>query len=133
MRGLKMVLPLVLATACAGPAQSGSGVALACGPASDATARVCAQMRGVMAEAAPNRRIEEVAFATAPEAQQPLVRLYLDKMAPDRISAHLEWHLPDSGWQTGEMLSMDVMDARLNDAMISRFLASLWTRSGIRL
>lgn len=130
---MKRILPLVMAGACAGPVQGGSPVLLSCEAPGASGSHICAQMQGVIAEAAPGRRIEEIATISDAPPDATTVRLMVEALRPDRISAHLEWRQPGTGWITGETLSMDVMDARLSDAMVLQFLHTLWSRSGVAI
>lgn len=128
---VKRILPLVMAGACAGPAQGSGSVVLSCEPQGTVTTEICAQLHDMVAEAAPGRKIEEIARISEAPADATAVRLMVEALHPDRITAHLEWRQPGAGWTTGETLSLDVMDARLNDVMVAQFLHTLWSRSGI--
>lgn len=130
---VKGILPLVMAGACAGPVQGEGSVLLSCDPTGTATSQICAQLHGVIAEAAPGRQIDQVAWASEAPGDATAVRLRIEALQPNRISAHLEWRQPGAGWTIGETLSMDVMDARLNDTMILQFLQALWNRSAISI
>jgi len=90
-------------------------------------------MHAVISDAAPSHTVEDRPLTTEAPETATAVRLHVDLLKADRISAHLEWRLPGAQWTMGETLSMDVMDAQLSDAMIERFLGSLWARSGINL
>ncbi|MGD9916431.1 MAG: hypothetical protein AB7U46_00295 [Paenirhodobacter sp.] len=102
---------------------------LSCLPETPQSARICAQLQDVLAEQAPGLQIVARPATEAPSAAVSALRLHLDSLRADGISAHLEWHRPGAGWQTGESLSMDVMDRTLNDAMVARFLGQLWERT----
>lgn len=126
---LKGVVPLILAATCSGPAQAQPMVWLSCLPENPQSARICAQLQDVLAAQTPALQIVERPSVEAPPATVSVLRLHLDALREDAISAHLEWHRPGAGWQVGEGLSMDVMDRALNDAMVARFLAQLLERT----
>lgn len=131
MSQLKTLIALFTAGACAGPVEGAGATYLSCGPQSERSAAICAQMRGVIEAAVPGALLEERPVSDTPPASARAVRLWIDALRESHISAHLEWHIPGKGWTRGETLSMDVMDARLSDAMLAGFLGSLWQRSGI--
>lgn len=92
---------------------------------------MCAQMRSVIEAAEPALKIKEISLQQAAPEAAVAVRLWVDTLNAHRIAAHLEWRAPQGAWQKGQVLSMNVMDTRLNDAMVTRFLGTLWAQSKI--
>lgn len=128
---LKTLIIALTAGACAGPVVGGASVYLSCAPQSARSGGLCSQLRSVIEASEPDLKITEISPEEAAPASAAAVRLWVEALNETRISAHLEWHGPDGAWQKGQSVSMDVMDARLNDAMLARFLGSLWTQSKI--
>lgn len=126
---LKGIAPLIIAAACSGPAPAQPVVWLSCLPETRQSARICAQMQDVLAAQAPTRQILGQPAASPPPATASALRLHLDSLRTNGISAHLEWRRPGTDWRTGAALSMDVMDKALNDEMVARFLGQLWERT----
>ena len=127
---LKGIAPVIIAAACSGPVQAQPAVWLSCAPESPQSSRICAQLHDVLAEQAPSLQIVE---NPADGARIAALRLHLDALRENGISAHFEWRRPGTDWHIGESLSMDVMDRTLNDAMVARFLGQLWERTAPEL
>lgn len=110
------------------PADAAPGIALGCLPQDAATSAICAQMRETIVAAQPGVAVQVFDAEALPETMRA-VRLHVEGLRADAISAHLEWRQAGQPWQRGETMAMRVMDRNLNAQMVARFLASLWTES----
>jgi hypothetical protein len=105
-----------------------TGIALSCEPRTDPVEAVCHQLLDIIGQQNPGKAITLGDAAAAGAGHLP-VRLHVETLGKDRISAHLEWRNPGQDWARGETLSMDVMDHSLTGPMVARFLENLWARS----
>lgn len=125
LRGLLMATGLALAPAGAG---AGPRAGLACLPETPQTARLCAQLRDLIAASRPGLDLAQVS-AEGLSAYPDALRLHVESLRADGIAARLDWRHAGQDWQRGADMAMHVMDSPLSQPMIHQFLQSLWTQS----
>lgn len=118
------------ATVSSGPvaAQGAVGIGLACLPASAESAALCGQLRDVI-DSGHNAGVVTLTTPDALGGYAKAVRLHIEDLRADSLTAHLEWRGPGQDWQRGATLTLDTMDTTISPSLSGQFLRDLWSHS----